>query len=302
MHTTWRRPIAALVATLARAGGLPVLALAAAPLSAQTVSYTGSVQGATGRYIFTAPTASMSLTTGLAVDAGRFRLSASVPFIYQDQPWVTHSGAGPLPTGGPQHRTVADSTSSGRWRRHRGAIPLDAATGIDEVGIGDPMAFVDLDVFNEGAMRPAMRVSAAVKAPIADADAGFGTGEWDLAGGLGLSKSLGRAMLLADGSYWALGDMPDLDLRDVFAYAAALAVPMGRGPLTGLAGFSGATAAIAGTRPPVQIVGALSYRWLNGGWTSAGLSVGLTNTAPDVTGTISWQVPLSGAPRVIAGR
>jgi hypothetical protein len=93
-----------------------------------------------------------------------------------------------------------------------------------------------------------------------------------------------------------------MELRNVVAYGIGIGAPLGRGPVAAVACLSGATAAIAGTRAPTQTGLALRYRRLTGGPVTAGISVGLTSTDPDVRATIGWEVLLNGTPRVIAAR
>ncbi|HEX6059843.1 MAG TPA: hypothetical protein VFZ11_12610 [Gemmatimonadaceae bacterium] len=260
---------------------------------AQQVTYTGSLHGASGDYIFTERTSSVALVSGLALELGRLHLSATVPLLLQSAPWVTTGGAGPVPTGGPRYESVAEW--SGRGGRQHGRITLPASAEPSEVGIGDPMLFAGVSLV-EGGAGPGVSLEGAVKAPVADVARGLGTGEWDYGAGLGASLPFGRTALYLDGMYWVLGDMPGLPLRDVLSWSGAIGRIFRDGEWSALASVSGSGATIEGSDAPVQAGVMLGRRWASGRTISASLSVGLTESASDVAGSVGWRVPLSRAP------
>ena len=269
------------------------LAPATTAPGAQQVTYTGSLQGATGDYIFTERTSSVALFSGLALELGRLHLSATVPLLLQSAPWVTSGGAGPVPTGGPRYESVAEW--SGRGGRQHGRIALPASAEQSEVGIGDPMLFAGLALVQSG-MGPGVSLEGAVKAPVADVERGLGTGEWDYGAGLGASLPFGRTALYLDGMYWVLGDMPGLPLRDVVSWSGAVGRIFRDGEWSALVSPSGSGATIAGSDAPVQAGLMIGRRWAGGRAISASLSVGLSESASDVAGSVGWRVPLARAP------
>ncbi|HEX6536637.1 MAG TPA: hypothetical protein VF041_18770 [Gemmatimonadaceae bacterium] len=282
---------------------LAAWAIAPAAVRAQSLAYTGALQGSTGEYIFTERSFSLALYNGLSLSLGRLRLSASLPVVLQNTPWVTLGGTGPVPTGGPQHEMTGEQMGGGGMGeggqgRRGGSVVLPDTGGYDEVGVGDPMLFASIELFGDRGSRPAVAITGAVKAPVADAAQGFGTGEWDYSAGFSLSKSVGRALLFLDGSYWMLGDMSGLPLRDVFSYGVSLGVPFGRGgggagaSWSAIVSFSGSQAAIAGSDAPAEAGVLVSRLSPSGRSLAAGVSLGLTRSSPDVSAMIGWRVPL----------
>ena len=238
----------------------------AVPLSAQTLHYEGSAGLATGTYIFTQRTSSWSINTGLAFGAGPVTFRASLPVFYQNTTLITSTGSDFIPT--------ATSASSGvtnyRW------------------AAGDPYLSATLSGLRFG--RVSVMLGASAKAPVVDT-ASYGTGAWDVGGNLSLGAVLGSRVLLGgDVGYWVMGDAPGLELTNTFAFGGNLAVLTGGG--LGLsAGVSGATAAIDGFAPSVSAVaGVLKLA----GMGSLGVlgTVGLTETAPDVSVSLTWRVSL----------
>jgi len=298
----------------------------AAPLSAQaqTVSYTGSAQYAAGDYIFAERTRSFYLSNGLSFATDRLTVAASVPLIVQSSPWVSYSVAGGLPSGGPQQGAVGgghrgqgssgDATSdqtrfqtpgthtpgthtSGtqdRQRRPGETIALPDTASYTHVGLGDPSLRLDLQLVQNGPLGLGVGLSASAKAPVADVDRGFGTGAWD--GGLGLSLSAqhGTWMLLGDATHWWFGDMREVVLHNTVAYTVSVGRVFPETNWSVLGSVSGYTSEVVdAVDPPLQLGLGAFYRVGPGGsGLSASLSLGLTESAPDVSAGLGWQVSL----------
>lgn len=273
-----------------RAGRRAVLALLllalGVPAAAQEVSYVGSVQAATGDYFFTERTNSVYFVNGLSVTAPRYTVSLSVPVIVQDAPWVSYGVAGALPSGGPQQAAVGGQHGGGGPGRRHDVVVVDTSSH-REVGLGDPMLRAGLTLVPTRRGRPSLRLSAGLKPPLADVDRGFGTGAWDVGAGVSASAVVGRRLLFVDLMAWSLGDMEDLELRDALYYSVGIGQPLRGGRAGILATFAGATRIIDGTDPPLSAGLGLSYDAL-----SAGVTVGLTDSSPDVAVTLGWRVPL----------
>lgn len=283
---------AAVIGVWCVSGTALAIAPAATPVSAQSVAWTGSLYGATGTYIFTERSTNVALSTGLSVHAGSLRLSGSVPLVFQSTPWVAMGGAGPLPTGGSQHGAVGQRSGMGGFSRRGQRVALPAGGESHQIGLGDPLLFASLDVVREHASLPTLTITAGVKAPIASADDGFGTGEWDWSAGAAASRTLGPTMVFVDAAYWRMGDMPSLPLRDVVAGGGAIGRLFGDGAWSGMLSFSASQATIAGTDAPVQVGIVVGRRSAPARSLSAGIAFGLTSTAPDVAVSLGWNVPL----------
>ena len=161
-----------------------------------------------------------------------------------------------------------------------------------EIGLGDPVARAEAELLVGGGLSPSIRLLAAAKAPVASVNQGFGTGEWDVGGGLAVASVVRGTFLFADATYWRLGDSPFLELRDAIWYGAAVGRPLSDGRVALVASMSGSTRILDGVPPPVQLGAGVSYRWLSGRTVSASAAVGLTASSPDVSLGVGWQVPL----------
>ena len=272
--------------------------LAPGPLAAQGIRFDAGAGVSSGTYLFEERTTTWSLSAGLALEEGGFTLRGVVPFYYQNTTLVSGAGTGHIPTGGSSSGTVADS---GQARRHRGdgrmmpnlshgsvEVPVSAVTGY-EAAIGDPT--VSLNWRRRGTGTTSFGLGGAVKIPVADT-ATFGTGEWDLGVMAGVSHLLGGGFMLGlDLAYWRLGDLPDLELRDPAYGTASLAyLSGGRWGATVL--VSGGTAVLEGFDGPASI-GAGVHRLAGASSWSVLSTVGLTETAPDLTVGLLWSVRLT---------
>lgn len=270
----------------ALAGGACAL-LAVAPAATPQVTYQGSVQYATGEYIFTERTNSFYLFSGLSGSFGPATIGVSVPLILQNTPWVSYGGGGMIASGGTEHDSVG-----GHMPGQRGRISLPDTASFAELAVGDPVGSLDVELWDERGARPAVRVVAVAKAPLADVDRGFGTGAWDYGGGLSLTKTAARVFVFADATYWVWGDLPGLELKDGVAYGFAVGLPLG-GLRWGLLGsVSGSTRVVEGTDPPAQLGLGLTRYLESARSLSMTATVGLTESSPDVALSLGWRLPL----------
>jgi hypothetical protein len=292
-------PLAGVVPPLMVVLALIGLDVARQPLAAQGLRYSGSLQYATGSYVFDARSHSLYLTSGLTLDRGRFEASASMPIILQNGGVVSTVGDRLLPTGGEGHGTVAHRRSGDRIHIRRdegmgpgeGTSPVDPAVRFSEayrVRAGDPFARVGGELVSAPGHLRSVRVSAGAKIPATDLDGGVGTGEWDYTIGASATARVGPVFVLGDLSYWWLGDLPELELRDGLSYglSGAVGVLADRGTL--MASLSGAQRVVQTLDPPLSFGAALGY-WLDGPWSvNGGLSVGLTESASDLSLFVGW--------------
>jgi hypothetical protein len=257
-------------------GGLVVLPCT----SAQQIDVGTSGQYSSGDYIFTAKTDLFVWSNSVSVTEGRFRIGVSVPLVVQTTPWITYGGIGPTPSGGPQSGAVGGNAGrgGGGQQGRRTPIALPDTGSYRATGVGDPkiQASYDLQVLSDTS-RLRVQLMGAVKPPLADADAGFSTGAWD--GGLGLSVS--RAFVpwfaLAEGTYWWLGDLDDLALKNGLSYSVGVGRMLYGGRWGVLASISGATTIIEDVDPPASLNGGINYStsvWGLSATVSSGLSEG----------------------------
>jgi len=269
------RPIAA-------AGVLLWVLAAFAPADASEVSYTGSLQFATGDYIFTERSTGLYLFNGISVQKPPFRASASISLIFQNNPWITYTGSGLIPSGG---TTDIGGDVRGRMR-------LPDTTDYVDLGLGDLFLRGDIELLAMRGARPGLQISGSVKVPVADAGKGFGTGEWDAGVGLSSSLAAGGFLFMADAMYWFIGDMPGLVLEDALAYSASVGRPFSGGGIGIIASLLGYTKTYEDVDPPLQVSLGFTYLKTSGDSFNGNCSAGLTESTPDLSVSFGWQIPL----------
>lgn len=279
--------------------GLVVLALLTpGPLAAQGIRFDVGLGVTTGTYLFEERTTNWSLSAGLALEESGFTLRGAVPFYYQNTTLVSGTGTGHIPTGGSSSGAVADS---GQTRKHGGDmgmrpslphgavdVPPSAVTGY-QAAVGDPA--VSLNWRSQGTGATRVGVGGVVKIPVADT-ATFGTGERDVGAMAGVSHLIGDGIMVGlDLAYWWLGDLEDLELRDLISGTASLAyLSENRWGATVL--VSGGTAVLDGYDAPFS-VGAGVHRLAGASSWSLVSTAGLTETAPDLTVGLLWSLRLA---------
>lgn len=219
--------------------------------TAGNFAYSGSLQYATGHYALEERTTSLYLFNGLRWGARRWAAQVNVPFVLQSP---------------------------------SGAVPMMDAT----VGVGDAFLRLEGDLVRLRGSRPSVRLAAEVKAPLSRTHPSFGTGEWDVGGGVSLAERVGGNFVFLDATYWMFGDPPGIDLRDALAYGLSFGRPMGR--LGVLASVTGYSRLLTGVDPPVQAGLFLSWWMRSQRSLSVGAVFGLTDAAPDGGVSLGWRV------------
>lgn len=261
-----------------------------APSQAQQLGYSGGIQLASGGYGFQSSTGSFALFNGLDLSAGRLRAWFQVPFIIQSSPWVSFAGTGMVPSGGPYNGAVGEHTSGGGMMSG-GTMTMPDSGQYAHASLGDPLAGASFEAVRESTGRPSVRLTLAVKAPLANPTRGFGTGAWDGSAGLSLAKSFGRTVVLASAAYWVLGDLPGLTLQDPVVYSIAVGRLFGTtGKVSALTTFSGSTGIVPDRAGPRQVGAGASYRLSQKRTIGVLANIGLSPTAPDLSLLLSWQI------------
>lgn len=247
----------------------------------------------TGDYVFLEPTDVFAWTTGLDVSKGRVHGEVQIPFLVQSTRWVSYTGAGPIPSGWGQHGTVGGGPRGPHHGPRRGVVVLPDTLSSRTSGLGDPQFGLSMDVIHPAEARKLRApVLGVLKPPLADADAGLSTGEWDA----GLGASVSRASLpwfvLLEGTYWWLGDMEALSLKDGVAYSLAIGQTLYDGKWGILALLTGSTSVVEDVDPPISINGGLSYTPEHWGM-SATVGSGLTEGAADLSVGLGANVTLT---------
>jgi hypothetical protein len=159
------------------------------------------------------------------------------------------------------------------------------------VGFGDPVIRLDVEPFRRGASGLSARFGAAIKAPLASVDEGLSSGEVDV--GLGVSVSAGRDRdsVLADVTYWIVGDPPDLPLRNgPSAYVGYARVLDRDYRWSALVSVSGSPALAPGLRAPAQVGIGILRVLRSGAGLGVSVDIGLTDGAADIAVGTSWRM------------
>lgn len=275
-----------------------ILLLAAGPgmTGAQTVTYNGSVQYASGSYYFTEHTGSFYFQNGFGLTGDRLSLYMSIPFITQSTPWISYiaAGAGPLATGGPHNRLIGSGEGPGTRRGNRNIDPGSTDTlDFTRTRLGDPSLSGSLELYRSGFGRSVLRGTAGLKIPLTDAESGFGTGGWDAGAGLSWAQRLaGEGLLLVNAMYWKLGDMDKLHFKDILSYSAAVGRSFQNGKLMITASFLGTTQIIDDIDPPLNVGAGLGLQATTKVALNMNLLVGLTESASAFSAGAGWSISL----------
>jgi len=242
-----------------------LILLLPAPALAQGAFLEGGVSFARGDYVYTAPTSSGAASLGLAYSTPRLTARVTVPYFLRDTRLLTVRGFEPIE-------------------------PVEPAPASDQYAgsLADPVA--QLFVSAHRGDRTAVGLSVSLKIPVLEAG-DFGTGRWDLGGGLSLSRFVGAGTLVGlDLAYWHLGDPPELELQDTVTGTLTIGRPLGR--LWSLsASLSGGRSAVAGYADPWWASLLISRVFPRGIW-GLSTSLGLTDTAPDFTLALIYRLRL----------
>lgn len=278
------------------------LVTGADPVLGQEVRWTGTVSFSEGEYVFSEPTRTLSLYTGLNLAWGRLDVGGSLPVVMQNSQLVSQLGGMPMPTGGPDHEVVGGrrpgETLGTRGHGQGGGgmimMPDTVVTYRNEFSttLGDPFFTAGMTLREGTGTLRSIRTHVSAKAPVRDVDSGVGTGEWDVGAGASAFTAFGGAYAFVDLSYWWYGDMPGLELADGLSYGVGLSrgILNARGSV--MASFYGAHAIIDTMDRPAAIGLGLSYVPTLGRSLSAGLTIGLSEASPDFSVYTGWSLPV----------
>jgi hypothetical protein len=241
-----------------RVAAFAAAALCWATAASAQIGYTGSLYFVRIDTAEGERTDAVYLFTSVDFERGRFRGSLTVPVIAQQSAWIDPD-LGPVETG---------------WQS----------------GLADPTLRVDAEVWRNRTRDTTLRLSGAVKVPVASVEDGYSSGGTDVAFGLSVATFRGRNSVLADLTFWILGDPADADYRNVPAFYAGYARVLDRNyRWSGIVSVSGAPSAIAGFDPPAQVSLALLRLLGRGAALGVSFDVGLTDGAADFAVGSTWR-------------
>jgi hypothetical protein len=263
---------------------ITAIVLAALPLQAQEIAYEGGMAVTTGSYFYATRTTSWTIATGITYTTGPLVLRATAPVYVQNSSLFRGFGAGMMPSGG-----MASGGGVGNGMSDGGGMMGGASSTTDfHAAVGDPTVQAAWRALSGGPT--ALTVGAGVKVPATE-PTNYGTGKWDVGGTLTLTQRAGAGMLFGlDLSYWHLGDLPAFDFRDpVAATVSAGKVFADTWGVSLL--VTGGTSVLPGHRGPVSVGAALAQLG-NGRLWGLFASLGLTETAPDLSIGATWRIGL----------
>ena len=160
-----------------------------------------------------------------------FSLPFSVKRLFRDGdltliiPYVSIEGTGAVRlVGGVGTRTsktqgTTNGGASSGTGKGKKVTDTPQSTASSSSGLGDVILRGRYYLIEESSVIPLIAVTARVKMPTADADAGLGTGEFDGGVGLELTKKLSdRWTGFLDGGYNFIGDPPGVEFRNQWWY------------------------------------------------------------------------------------
>lgn len=293
------------------AGALIVLPAIGLPARAQRVEYAGSLQTTAGSYVFDQATYSHSFLSTLTLRGDRWRLGGSIPLIVQNSTVLSYIGGQPLPTGGPNSGVMRDrepgeqvpmrrrgggGTGGGSLALGTPPAAIDTAAIPPEPGayafeLGDPIVTAGFELLRSADARTTLGGQVMTKLPVASVGSGVGTGAADYGAALALSLGGARTSFLAEASWWTLGELPDLELRDVFGGTVAVTRmldAMGRWSVMG--SVSASSAILESLEEPLSAGIGFGYLPWPGRAFFGGVSFGFSESSPDWSAYVGWSV------------
>lgn len=289
---------------------------------AQNLSYSGSLQFSNGSYFFEENTASFSFSNGFGIAGDNLSVSFSIPFIVQDSPWISYGGSGYIPTGGPEHKVVHDSSGRGPGpggnngkngdgsgggknfgtindsggvgyqAEKRTDVILPDTSSYTQSSFGDPILYAHLKLYSSHSGTTAIRLNSAMKFPLADPTSGFGTGEWDYGVGVSASRSISSYYFMADLMKWWFGDLQDLKLQNPLTYSLGIGRSLGGGSWLINSSFTGYTEVIDTYDPPRNLNLGIGYFASRHVSLNSVFSWGLSESSSDFSMGIGWSIRL----------
>jgi hypothetical protein len=273
-----------------------VFAAASSSLDGQEIRWTGTTSYARGSYVFDAPTQTYSLSSGLGVSWGPIDVGGSLPLLLQNSQLVSQVGGVPLATGGQDNGVVGrrqpgETLGTGRAGGGGGMSQAQVAYRDDFTWtLGDPFLSASARLHEGSGLVRSVQAQVATKAPLRGLDSGVGTGEWDVGAGASAFASVGGTYAFVDAAYWWYGDLPDLELVDGLSYGVGLSRPIldSRGSV--MVSYFGAKSPIASMDAPMSVGLGASYSPRVGRSFSGGVTMGLSESSPDVSVYAGWSV------------
>lgn len=265
---------------------------------AQDLRYYGGVSYTSGSYFFSERTGSFYLNNGVYARYGRLSLSANIPFVVQSTQWVSYSPYGSIPTGGGENSEVrrvgmGTGTGHGHGGGRQRMVNLADTVSYSRSGFSDPSFQAGLMVYSDKDRKTSVSVNSQVKLPFTNPSSGFGTGKWDVSAGLSAAQVIwGSWMLLADASWWWLGDMDELELNNVLAFSAGIGKLIPAKSWMINASVMGSTAIIDNFDPPLSLAFGAGYIISPRVILNANTTFGLSESSAGFSAGFGWSIAI----------
>lgn len=243
----------------------------------------GGSQFTAGRYGGDRAVSTVNVSVGAVATIGRWRLWATVPYIFQDAATVRTVGAGMMPVGGVAHSETGGTSSGMMGNRGIAGMNYGGSSMTGHAGHGDPLLRVDATVWGSAVSSRSLAFYSSVKLPLASASDGFGTGKSDEAVGATLTHRSTAWAVLGDVAYWHVGQSPADSYRNVMTGTVTVARPLEWAGQHVYGSLTAATPFTKGTEGPVQVAAGWSRRSASRRTLSVTAGVGVTPTAPALT-------------------
>jgi hypothetical protein len=308
MRTFARRVVAAVVVTAA----------ATASAAAQNLTYSGSLGYTTGSYIFSETTRSFALSNRLSLSTSRVRMGVNVPVVYQNTSALAFINGVPVPTGGrdgplvrqrqPGQNVPMEPKRTGHANGMSSLLASISADGDSVAGPGsyqlnlaDPVMNLGVELLDGRSVVRSLELVGYAKAPVASIESGVGTEAWDVGGGLTVAAGTGTLLVFADATYWSYGDMPELELRDGFAWGGGIGLSLSE-RISLMASYAGMQRIVPTADAASSIAVAAGYALSPARRLTFGAGFGLTESASDLSLFVGWSAALSRPPPSLSSR
>ena len=159
----------------------------------------------------------------------------------------------------------------------------------EEFGLADPYFSVGAIVYRDVFDRNSIGTFVSIKPPVADETKGFGSGEWDFGAGVSWYRRTPRNLFFVELAYWALGDPPDINLRNPIALEVSYGRVLDDARFLVEASLWGRTETVEGTDGPVAIDLTLSRALKGQHSVYLTAEAGLTESAPDYSFSFGYR-------------
>lgn len=215
----------------------------------------------------------------------RFDASVELPFLYQSSSLVTTT-IYQTPTAMISSQSTARQGGVGGPGGIAGTSGTGGADSSSVSGLGDIILRAGYILSFESTSLPQVRTSLFVKTPTASVSDGLGTGEFDVGGGLDLSKWVGNMHLAGEAIYCYQGKVDGLGLNNYLSYSGTVGYQVTQS-IHPMLVVKGATAPSDYSDTLLEIRGRLILSLTSSTAIDLFVSRGISASSPDYTGGIA---------------